>query len=774
MKLSSFPNTFITLIHDSNKKAPLIDKSKLKASEIPPCYGTFFTVNGFKGARKKQNLTHITGAFADFDYKGVPIPELQNMPFDWVENAPNIVNRTKNGYHCIWMLEETIVVTDDNREELIDTIEGIHRYMRDNWGADGGAIDVGHLIRVPGTEHRKNPKDPFIIKTVHEDDSYRTLAELVTLFPPVAKPLVVADYDKGDDDFDIRQTAVDVWAEKGQVATFNSKGHLILDGVTTATFIGRQGASNYMATTSDEFPAKGNATTYVAGVLGITTKEAYKWLGNKYGFPVASTTSDSIPSRDRYLEHLALGNWDDDDWKKELKLRAMAYFVDFYLYIQQQHPHLKFEIGLDKSFWNYNKDEGIYEPLAYSTMIGLIIKEMRSEDMDALTTEGNARRILINFMADGKRGVTLDSFIHGDDMLHVNNGWLERSTLILHPHTPDKLSLFKMAVDYDKEATCPLYDKFLDVDSEQPKDQIRVVDQFSGLLLTDNINEQTMLILEGRPGCAKSMLPELWMEILGRKATTKSLANLDSGKTRFIGDSLAHRTLCWFDEANPKTANVNEFFMGLITNKMLEIERKGVNSIEYVRNTLKLVMSLNEMPDHMPEGMKRRYRHILFTRSFTDDGTVDRRYQDKIRTTELSGVLNRMLKGLVDYQMMGGITVIAGEEERKDAYNLASDDISAFISEHFEPVRDAEVRYSFKEMRDAFATEFPKTYNKGLSVHAFNKKLLSVRLPAFKHVRVGRNNRGQGRGYIGLVLKDDHKFSQYKDSPIEVGDSEAF
>lgn len=739
----------------------------------------FFTPNGCTGRRLKENLTHINAVFADWDFKpkektGDNKPDFKQFMLDLDGlPTPSLIVESGNGWHLYWLLEQSVVVTDESRTALAEQVEGIHRFIHERYGSDSGAMDVLRLMRLPGHEHKKMPEHPFMVQVIEENDDRYTLEELMKLMPPVYKETVDLPPIDTQDNFDIKQVVIDVWAEKGQVASFNAKGHLVLDNVTTATFIGRHGTGNYIATTSDEYPAKGNATTYVAGVLSISTKEAYKWLGNKYGFPeMPNVTSNTILTREAYLKHLSEGNWDDTDWVKDLKSKAQAYFVDFYLWVQQEYPYLKFEIGTDKSFWNYNSTEGIYEPLAYHTVIGLIIQEMRKENMEALTTESNARRVLINFIADGKRGVTLNSFIHGDDMLHVGNGWLERKTLVLHPHTPERLSLFKMAVNYDPSATCPLYDQFLDVDSKQPADQVRVIDQYSGLILTDSINEQTMLIFEGRPGCAKSMIPEIWMEILGRKATTKSLANLDASKTRFIGDSLAYRTLCWFDEANPKTANVNEFFMGLITNKMLEIERKGLNNIDYVKNTLKLVMSLNEMPDHMPEGMKRRYRHILFTRSFTDDGTVDRRYQDKIRDTELPGVFNRMLRGLSDYEKMGGLTSISGEEDRKDEYTLASDDISAFIAEHFNPVHDDEVRYSFKEMRDAFAAEFPKSYNKGLSVQAFNKKLKSVRLPAFKHVRDGRNK--LARGYVGLVLKSGHNFSQFKETPIEIGLEQEF
>jgi len=88
------------------------------------------------------------------------------------------------------------------------------------------------------------------------------------------------------------------------------------------------------------------------------------------------------------------------------------------------------------------------------------------------------------------------------------------------------------------------------------------------------------------------------------------------------------------------------------------------------------------------------------------------------------------------------------------------------VSEHFNPVSDKEVRYSFTLLRDAFAAEFPRSYNRGLSTQAFNKKLRSIRLTEFKHVDTARTK--ETRGYTGLVLKKGHNFSVFDASPIEV------
>lgn len=194
MQLKDFPNRFIALIHDSDKKKPIIEKKSLSKKDIPPGYGAFFTVNGFVGERKKSKLTHVSGVFADIDQKQgkVSLQDIQQMTF--VDLPPTIINETKNGYHCIWKLAEPIVVIDDNRAELIETVEGIQRRFVSLYQADNAAVDVGHLLRIPGTEHRKNPTDPFVITTVYEGEDTYTLEELSRVYEPVKKeaPVEVA------------------------------------------------------------------------------------------------------------------------------------------------------------------------------------------------------------------------------------------------------------------------------------------------------------------------------------------------------------------------------------------------------------------------------------------------------------------------------------------------------------------------------------------------------------------------------------------------------
>lgn len=254
--------------------------------------GVYFTPNGCQGRRLKENLTHVNAVFADWDFKpkeGEPTgsgkPDFKQFMLDLDElPTPTFVVESGNGWHVYWLLEESIVVTDMNRQELIKQVEGIHRHIHINYGSDGGAMDVLRLMRQPGYEHKKQPENPFLVKVVIDNDDTRyTMESLLHAIPPVYEQVVEHIDETDSDDYDIQQVAIDVWAEKGDIVSFDTLGRMIWNGKKTATFVGRSGKRNYIATTSDDFPYRGNPTTYVAGVLGITTREAYRWLVARYG-----------------------------------------------------------------------------------------------------------------------------------------------------------------------------------------------------------------------------------------------------------------------------------------------------------------------------------------------------------------------------------------------------------------------------------------------------------------------------------------------------------
>jgi hypothetical protein len=269
--------------------------------------GEYFTPNGHKGRRLKENLTHINAVFADWDFKPKSItgdnkPDFKQFMLDLDDlPTPTFVVESGNGWHLYWLLDEPIEVNESNRTELITQVEGIHRHIHQHYGSDGGAMDVLRLMRQPGSIHKKMPEHPFTVTIIEDNEDTRyTFEELLAAIPPVYKEIV--DVPAADNnDWDIRQVAIDVWKEKGEEVSFDTLGRMKWNGKKTGTFIGRNGNGNYIATTSDDYPYKGNSTTYVAGVLGISTKEAYKWLIVKYGERVSTELAlPDMPLEDEF------------------------------------------------------------------------------------------------------------------------------------------------------------------------------------------------------------------------------------------------------------------------------------------------------------------------------------------------------------------------------------------------------------------------------------------------------------------------------------------
>ena len=756
MFLKNFPSTFIALIHDSDKTKPVITKTTLKASDIPDGYGAFFTVNGFRGTRKKENLTHVSGVFADIDQKGgkMSLQDIQQMVF--VDLPPTFINETKNGWHLIWLLTEPIV---EITQELVKTIEGINRRFVEVYGADNAAIDIGHLLRIPGTEHRKNPAEPFRIATVYQSDDTYTLDELIAEYPPIIKEDMAVEYGTLGDDV---QSRLNRMLQKPNIAALwsgddTNQGESESDMALCchlAFWLAKD--PNAMEQAWLQSPrGQREKVQKRADYRKLTIDKAISLTSEVY--TPKTTCSITCPERDSYFEHFAQKKWGDNEWEKKLKKLGEKYIANFYKYLASKYPHLLFEVGEDKSYWNYNTESGVYDSLNFSTVRGLVAQLMIDDGFETVVTETTVKNILLKYRAVyTEKGVSLDSFVSHEDYFHVANGWLNTRTRVLTPHTPNRLSLYKSKVCYNPNATGQIYNKMLDEQYQLPKDAVRVIDQFSGYILTHNVDQQKMLVFEGRPGCGKSTLPRIWLELLGEKATTASLASLSNSEVRFMGGNFVNKNFCFFDEANPKTENINEYFMSMADQKTIRVERKGIQGVNTPRYTMKVVLSLNKMPYHQPEGFKRRYRHILFERSFTDEGIEDTQLLDKVTTSddEMSAVLNRMLDGLDDLRKMGKFTMISGEEDRKREHTIAADTMSEFLDTYFEPVYDDEVRFSFQELKEAYQELFPTSFNRQLSTAGFNKELLNPRLPEFKHIRKGKSK--NRRGYTGFRLKQGY------------------
>ena len=356
-----------------------------------------------------------------------------------------------------------------------------------------------------------------------------------------------------------------------------------------------------------------------------------------------------------------------------------------------------------------------------------------------------------------ERATEYDDFDAEGDWFHASNGWVHVEKLTFKPHTPDRLSRRASAVAYDKKAKCPHYDTFLDSQIQLKPDEVRAIDQFSGLLLTPDINHQKMLVLIGKPGSGKSTLLDCWSDVLGDCATQAGLHEIASESFRFGGSSLVGKQMLWFDEVEVTRSNMGNSLINLITGQHIRVERKGINGIVDVDNQLKCVLTANTLPRSAEMGIYRRMILIYLEYSFYDSMTANKNIRNILKA-ESSGVLNRMLKGLDDLRKNGGFTLIVGHDEMIEEYKTSSNTMSEFLDYYFDFDEKA-TTISAKVLLEAYQNfSNNDRYSESLTPQRFGMALKHHGLSRFNKIYSKKDGNGF-KEWCGLKLKKPFKFN---------------
>lgn len=456
---------------------------------------------------------------------------------------------------------------------------------------------------------------------------------------------------------------------------------------------------------------------------------------------------------------------DDEKEKKKLKsyiLASSKEFLDIYhLKIDEIYPHLYFEVGEDNSYWLYNEELGIYDELNKLSVQSTIMKLLMDDGITP--TIAWSRECLMRYRAEFQyKGKHFSDFDTDKNFLHVKNGWLDLTTYTLTDHTPERLSRFKSPIVYDPEATCPLYDSLLDEVFPIKKDAIRVIDQFSGYLLTGDTHLGKMLVIISRPGFGKSTLIDAWVNVLGTNQLVikRSLSSLEG--SRFSAASFVGKNLCWFDESKTKHSDMGIKLEQLITGSdITEIERKGIQGIVEAKSNIKCVLTANNLPQHKEDGIFRRMIYIEFPANvptLTDAMKADPRMNEKLRA-EASGILNRMLRGLKDLQKMGNFTVIEGHDEQIEEMKIANETITEFIYTYFDPDPSCNEFYPTKDLFQAYShSDFfiGKRYIQSVQQFAY---MLRTQVPTQYFPTLQKKRMNTQKGWTGIKVKEEYKFS---------------
>lgn len=319
----------------------------------------------------------------------------------------------------------------------------------------------------------------------------------------------------------------------------------------------------------------------------------------------------------------------------------------------------------DNTRWCKDKKEDIYQKAKdtidcmYNGLRSLDESKQRSKLNFILRSKNQRGLTSMIASAQNEPGVFMEMshFDSHKDIFNVKNGMVDLQTGELLPHDM-KLFITKMCeVDYNTNATCPRWDKFLD-EICPDKEAQKYLQRFFGYAITGHNRAEKMLVLNGLGGNGKGVLLDTITKVMGdytRVAESSTILKRKHERTSSndLADLYGYRLV----RASETAANqiLDEARIKIITGgNTIKCRLLYKQYIEYIAQ-FKLVLETNHKPiiESQDNSIWRRVDRLDFDNTFDEaNGTRDEFLRDTLKT-ELEGVLLWMVNGAIEWYKTG-------------------------------------------------------------------------------------------------------------------------
>lgn len=694
--------------------------------------GIYVCVNGTDGeGREVENITELRSMLVDFD--GMEEPE-------WAL-VPHIVQKRDSTHgHAFWLIEVDPLLT--NEEWTI-----LQKQMSMFYGSDNQVIDPARVIRLPGTQHWKDPTNPvsYSIVTDHSDSGHRYTFDEVR-----EAHMLDADADGklqqwikaregsqegigyDNDPVDIRRFT-SFATNAAHPAVIGSGSHELF---RVACYGHDHGID--LSHTIDilwewynprcEPPWDENEKDHFEAVVS----RAFKYPSSAAGCKSCRIQLTSLPP----LQEPECG-WDrmhetfhekvkldvTDSYSKPL-LPTLPEDVDRGFRISStQAASLGMTLTIKSSHYDFAlvfdglKYDGLNLIRSQRQFYRFMGKSWKAVDDDVIKSE--VQRVFREYKPSNK--FTAGVFQVLVDMVNVENVengvWInqpERDTrnlavfqngivdlndpnLTVIPHTQEFFIMNELNYNFVPEAKCPEWLNFLSSiwgDNQALKDQLQ---EFMGYCLTADNSLQRFALLIGKSRAGKGTITRVMTNLVGREnMTAPSLSN-------FIKDSALHEmskaSLALVPEAHELHPSIRD---SVLSNLKAITGGDPVNYHVMYKGgqssvlSLKVVISTNGMPKfNDPSGaLMNRALVFKFTKSFAgiEDIMLDTKLED-----EMPGITQWAIEGLRRLRANGKFTEAADGRELKDEMKKDMFPLSGFIEDCVDMVPTA-----FTQLEDIY------------------------------------------------------------------------
>lgn len=315
--------------------------------------------------------------------------------------------------------------------------------------------------------------------------------------------------------------------------------------------------------------------------------------------------------------------------------------------------------------------------------------------------------------------------VNTDWLFNVNNGTIDLKTCKLKQHDRTDLITKMVDIEYDENATCPLWEKFLCDIFNNDKERIDFIQRAVGYSLTASTQEQCMFVAHGTGANGKSTFISIVNELLGEYAIQAS-------------------TETFMVKKNANSGNANEDVAALRGSRFVSCveTEEGMRFAEVMLKSLtggdqisarflyqerfcftfkgKIWMACNHKPQirGTDEAIWRRIRLIPFDVTIPENER-DHDLLNKLKT-ELPGILAWAVRGCKDWQEKGLNPPESVTRATKD-YKNEMDIVSNYLSECC--ILDSKCQVLSKSLYDDYVSWAEENKERIMTKKAFGMKL---------------------------------------------------
>jgi P4 family phage/plasmid primase-like protien len=333
-----------------------------------------------------------------------------------------------------------------------------------------------------------------------------------------------------------------------------------------------------------------------------------------------------------------------------------------------KHPNLTYGLGE----WQRYRD-GIYTPVPETEVKGLasdVLEEAKPEGVKPTLSKVNSVTGLAQF-----RVFVRDELWDADpDILVCANGALHIPSGELRPHAKEHYATSAVPYGYDPDAKAPCWHFLLNSSVCEVQGFLQ---EFAGYALTTDTSLETAVWLYGPPGSGKSTFLLGLETMLGARAGTLGLADIE--RTHFALAGIAGKTLLTAAEQPSAFLRSTHIINQLISGEKLRVEQKYRDGYDIVPRA-KLLWAMNELPrvGDANSGIFRRVKVVAFPPLAPED-----RYPE-IKAGiahEGPGILNWALEGLLRLRQRERFEIPEAVQSATSSFQESNDVVAAFVQE---------------------------------------------------------------------------------------------